>query len=281
MADELRPDTARAAVPRQDQRRRLNELLDEYQRHPGWSIRLRWMQLIRTHGVFAGNRDELAAWIDGARDQTMALELVQNVRRRDLQTAYYSELDRRFHNYLAGAVSLRDHVASFVKRHYEGTQLGVIHKTRRKELDDNALWLFFLRLRHMFLKDEFGGLAAVTRMSITSGATSGSIVVNVDELRAWRNPHGHSPWTKRERAFLDQFAEPPRLSGLFYEHACDIEIFWGRIFDWRDLLHGAEIKTHREIEHELNQSRFELSPNAPPPPAETSYETHKPDRRED
>jgi hypothetical protein len=95
--------------------------LDDVQRrlteHPGYREHVACAELARTvNAVLVRNLDELLALLARPTwDQTLAVELFQNMYRPDAREAYEEAVTQRLHNYVAGAATLVDHARRLMK----------------------------------------------------------------------------------------------------------------------------------------------------------------------
>src|SRR5687767_5560473 len=75
---------------------------------PGWAIRVDIRSLDRSLRVFNGNQSELDRHLETASDAGEILRLWDR-NNPEVFEGFLNEVDRLLHNYLAAAMSLRDH----------------------------------------------------------------------------------------------------------------------------------------------------------------------------
>jgi hypothetical protein len=117
--------------------------------HPGYREYLDLDALGRSiSSVFVPNRDEVLSLLEAAStDWRLAFELVQNDREPTVREYFHALLTRHLHNYLAGAMSLRDHVRR-VMRGRTGPIADEFERRKQEALEKNPELSFGFGLRN-------------------------------------------------------------------------------------------------------------------------------------
>jgi hypothetical protein len=128
---------------------RLREAGRRIAEHPGYREYLELDALGRSiSAVFVPNRDEVLSLLEAASsDWRLAFELVQNVREPTVREYFHARLTRHLHNYLAAAMSLRDHVRR-VMRGRTGPIADEFERRKQEALDKNPELSFGFGLRN-------------------------------------------------------------------------------------------------------------------------------------
>lgn len=75
---------------------------------PGWSVRAELLAFDRSLRVFASNADELSRFLGESQEPATAFQLWARDNREGFER-FLDEVDRLLHNFVAGAMTLRDH----------------------------------------------------------------------------------------------------------------------------------------------------------------------------
>ncbi|MEW6477167.1 MAG: hypothetical protein AB1679_33345 [Actinomycetota bacterium] len=96
---------------------RLDVIRNRIRSHPGYIEYMNCLAFEQTiAGVFSPNLRELVELLErAARDEGLAIELIQNVRRPDIRERFQAALTRALHNYVASAMTLVDHARRLMR----------------------------------------------------------------------------------------------------------------------------------------------------------------------
>ena len=96
------------------------QLREQITQHPGQQAYKKWDALRRIHGVLARNEQDLLRLIDKVQgDDSLAIQIVQNVHQTGMRDAFNNELVRLLHNYLSALKMLVDHTRNLMRGYPE------------------------------------------------------------------------------------------------------------------------------------------------------------------
>jgi hypothetical protein len=188
-----------------DVQRRLNE-------HPGYREHVACEELARTvNAILVRNLDELLALLaQPTWDQTLAVELFQNMYRPDAREAYEAAVTQRLHNYVAGAATLVDHARRLMKGR-TGT-IAEKFERRKAEVIANPEVPFIKDLRNFVLHQAHPFLGHTVRILDPKGPATGEIELSATNLLGW------SGWKAPARAFIKSQPESFALRPIALRH---------------------------------------------------------------
>jgi hypothetical protein len=202
--------------------------------HPGTVAHNRWQALRRTVAIFGNNMVQLQETLDlPATDQLLAIELVQEGPRAARAEWFDEELDRTFHNFVAGAATLIDHARRLVGP-YQGTAFFEEYERRRMAVAGEPVAFVVKDLRNYFLH------VAVPRLGYKVSWEAGTplateIRISCDALLEWKG------WKPTARRFLDDHRPTIELRGIVSEYGR----LMGDLYAWLLLkflgLHGDDL----------------------------------------
>lgn len=130
---------------------RLDDVQSRLSEHPGYREYLACEDLRRTiNAVFVLNvRTPLAVLTRPTKDQALAVELFQNVRRPDIREGYEAAVTNTLHNYVAGSATLVDHT----RRLMDGRTGAIAEEFERRKthVANDPKVLFVKNLRNFVL----------------------------------------------------------------------------------------------------------------------------------
>jgi hypothetical protein len=134
---------------------------------PGWSVRAEIHGFDRSLRVFAGNADELTGFLRESQEPATAFRLWALDNREGFER-FLDEVDRLLHNFVAAAMSLRDHVGPLRRDVLPEDEADSLASDCQARIDDDftnsPLAQFVLGLRNVTLHD---------RIPIATGQLSG------------------------------------------------------------------------------------------------------------
>ncbi len=195
----------------------IQDRLDDVQRrlhaHPGYREYLACEQLRRTiNAVFVLNLKMLVAVLARpARDQALAIELFQNVRRPDVREGYEGAVTNTLHNYVAGSATLVDHT----RRLMDGRTGPIAEEfeQRKTQVASDPQVLFIKNLRNFVLHRTHPFLGHTVRIADQSGLATGEIELSRADLLTW------DKWSSPARAFIRDQPEQIPLLPVVHHHA--------------------------------------------------------------
>lgn len=191
---------------------RLDDVQRRMREHPGYREHMACEELARTvNAVLVRNLDELLALLaQPTWDQTLAVELFQNMYRPDAREAYEAAVTQRLHNYVAGAATLVDHTRRLMKR-----RTGAIaeeFERRKGEVIAHPEILFIKDLRNFVLHQAHPFLGHTVRILDPEGPATGEIELSATNLLGWNG------WKAPARGFIKSQPESFALRPIVLRH---------------------------------------------------------------
>ncbi len=193
----------------------LGRMLDEAERrireHPaaiehGMCLSIEWSLT----AVFQPNLREVLALLDAAAtDETLAIELIQNVRPPIVREQFHRLVAQRLHNYLASAASLVDHVRR-VMRDRNGDIADEFQRRKSVVLADPEI-RFVFDLRHYTVHRALP-LIGHRFAEKSGGPFESEVQIGVPALKEWDG------WSNVSQGFLQRSADSIPLRPLIRKH---------------------------------------------------------------
>jgi hypothetical protein len=240
MTDDTLPDPARGPLV----------VLREIQAHPALVAAGRRDAVLRSHSILTINGEDLIEWIDALSRRNAGLRIMaQGLDDEDLLSQYTLELYRRWHNYVASAASLVDHVRVVKNKESEGFQEEFA--TRLEDmLSGQPVVAFTKDLRNYLL--HYGFPNSSVRMSFGHGVDfKFSVVCNTEELSGWKK------WSALARTYLDNKSPEFLLRDSVSEYMNALEGFYDWFFE-------AYTEEHRAALEDLQRLSDEYDAMVPP-----------------
>jgi hypothetical protein len=215
---------------------------------PGWRVRAELLALERSLRVFTGNADELMTFLGNHQEPPAVLQLWA-VNNREGFDRFLDEIDRMLHNFVAAAMSLKDHSTRVRRKLLAGhpaDTLAAEHEQRIIETFGTApLSQFVKQLRnyttHRKLPIVTGHLSAVAGESFES-----RIVLHPSDLLGWRK------WGSAARRYLEDAGDEIVVDDLVATYS---EVV-GSFHNW---FYGALVKRHKGVIEALERAESELA----------------------
>lgn len=164
--------------------------------------------------VYVPNWRDLVALLETAsKDETLAFELIQNVRPSTVRDRFQAVTARCLHNYLASSMTLVDHV----RRTMAGRtgQLADEFKSRKEALLQNPEIPFMQDLRNFTLHRTLPFLAhrlSMTNVNTPEQTFESEVELSVAQLLEW------DEWSTASRRFLENSGETVALRPVVQRH---------------------------------------------------------------
>jgi hypothetical protein len=227
--------------------RTILEMRDALRDMEGWQIGADLTRLLRTRLVFAGNRAELERFLSEAEEIPRAFELMAQDNREELDT-FLNEVDRLLHNFLAAAMTLRDHSRNTSRTLLpldDRNELAEAYRERiRLVFAESPLAQFVEDLRHVALHVRLPALRSRAHWSRDEGWSSG-VVLPRDYLLARGN------WGALAKQYIEDAGEQFALLDVVRDYS-------GQIDEFHDWLREAIIERHNAALDELEERHGEL-----------------------
>ncbi|MCA1728081.1 MAG: hypothetical protein LC751_01315 [Actinobacteria bacterium] len=252
-SSEVRPDEGYQAYPgvnlleeRDRQRQQLGWELREMDRRieesEGYRISSRMSLLEKSYFIFDTNYLNLRHILEEFEQPMVFLKLWEE-RTRDRFDLFIDDVIRLFHNYLAGATTLLDHIDTLRDGLDGETRSSDEYQARWEEqLGEPALPSFMEDLLVYMLHQGLPfALAELNFGRIGSGVEVNSAIrLEVDKLKDWEH------WSEKGREYLDTLEGKVKLDDVTREHAAIVASF----YQWF-VLRQSEL--HREALGELEE----------------------------
>lgn len=144
----------------------------------------------------------------GETQETLIVELLQNVREPVVRREFMAQLDQRLHNMLAGAVSLVDHTRRIIST-YPQTGFSREFEAKNGLVVEQSVSQFLRRFRNYLLHY---GQAPITLKGSLAPDLTGEVLLDCADLLKWDG------WTAKSRAFLDANRDGIRLGDACVEY---------------------------------------------------------------
>ncbi|MDP8974341.1 MAG: hypothetical protein M3N45_14525 [Actinomycetota bacterium] len=229
---------------RDRQRRQLGGELREIEREieasEGYRLRNRMNLLEKSYFVFDANYLNLKHVLDEFEQPMVFLKLWEE-RTRDRFDLFIDDVIRLFHNYLAGAMTLLDHIDTLRDGLYGDSGFYEEYQARREEQVEAPNLPRFIEdlLVYMLHEGLPFALAELNFGKVGSGVEVNSAIrLDVEKLRQWEH------WSERGREYLDALEGKVKLADVVGEYAAIVSGF----YQWF-VLRQSEL--HREALGEL------------------------------
>src|ERR687893_2348138 len=250
---EVTPDEGYRAYPganlleeRDRQRRQLGGKLREMEREieasEGYRMRARMILLEKSYFIFDTNYLNLRHVLDEFEQPTVFLKLWEE-RTRDRFDLFIDDVIRLFHNYLAGALTLLDHMDTLRDALYGDEGFSEEYQARWEERIGNPTLPRFMEdlLVYMLHQGLPFALAELNFGRMGSGVEVDSAIrLDVDKLKEWEH------WSEKGREYLDALEGKVKLDEVAREYAAIVANF----YQWF-VLRQSEL--HREVLEELER----------------------------
>src|ERR687889_1436524 len=230
---EATPDEGYRAYPaanlleeRDRQRRqlggKLRKLDHDIEASEGYRMRARMNLLEKSYFTFDTNYLNLGHVLDEFEQPTVFLKLWEE-RTRDRFDLFIDDVIRLFHNYLAGALTLLDHMDTLRDALYGGTAFSEEYQARREERIERPALPRFMEdlLVYMLHQGLPFALAELSVGRMGSGVEVDSAIrLDVDKLKEWEH------WSEKGREYLGALSGKAKLHDLAKEYANIVASFY-------------------------------------------------------
>ncbi len=264
-ASEVKPNEGYQAYPgvnlldeRNRQRRQLGRELQEMDRRieasEGYRIHTRMSLLEKSYFIFDTNYLNLRHVLDEFEQPMVFLKLWEE-RTRDRFDLFIDDVIRLFHNYLAGATTLLDHIDTLRDGLDGDTDLADEYQARWEEkIGEPALPRFMEDLLVYMLHQGLPfALAELNFGKIGSGVEVNSAIrLDVRKLKEWEH------WSEKGREYLDALEGKVGLDSIAREYAAIVADFYQWFVLRQSDLHRDILKELEELEAKRRERRQEM-----------------------
>ena len=262
---EVTPDEGYRAYPganlleeRDRQRRQLGGKLREMDREieasEGYRMRARMNLLEKSYFIFDTNYLNLRHVLDEFEQPAVFLKLWEE-RTRDRFDLFIDDVIRLFHNYLAGALTLLDHMDTLRDALYGDEGFSEEYQARWEErIESSALTRFMEDLLvYMLYQGLPFALAELNFGRVGSGVeVDSAIKLDVDRLEEWEH------WSEKGREYLKVLSGKAKLHDLVKEYADTVAGFYQWFVLRQSELHRDSLERLEELEEKRWEQRQKM-----------------------
>jgi len=199
----------------------------------GWSVSQKIRMLGFTFYILNQNYNELKKALVAYSKPELAQEISRVGNKKKLN-AFLMEVVRRLHNYLAAAISLRDHTHVLVRELYKGTPFEKEYYTERhRTIEGSPQHQFVEQLRNYALHKSIVDTMATTHWDRETGIET-SIKLRIENFRAWKG------WKGPAKNYLKTGPEEVRLLDLIESYTGQLRAFYEWLGKRQQEIHKLE-----------------------------------------
>ena len=223
---------------------KLREIDREIETSEGYRMRARMNLLEKSYFIFDTNYLNLRHILDEFEQPTVFLKLWEE-RTRDRFDLFIDDVIRLFHNYLAGALTLLDHMDTLRDALYGGTAFSEEYQARWEERIERPALPRFMEdlLVYMLHQGLPFALAELNFGRMGSGVEVDSAIrLDVDKLKEWEH------WSEKGREHLGALSGKTKLHDLAKEYANTVAGFYQWFVLRQSELHRDSLERLEELE---------------------------------
>lgn len=228
---------------RQQLWRELRELDREIEANDSYRFYKRMSLLGKSYFVFDVNHLNLKNLLEEF-EQPMVFQKLWGEKNRDRFDLFMNDVIRLFHNYLAGAATLLDHIRALQSEAYPGTDSSDEYRTRwEQQFGDSSLPRFVEDLLAHMLHEGLPLAVAELNFGRGSGVEVNSVIkLDAIKLGEWGR------WSEKGREYLGMLDDKVRLEDIVKEHSAVVAEFYQWFVAWQSELHREAIEESEELE---------------------------------
>jgi predicted nuclease with TOPRIM domain len=239
---------------RQQLGKKLQELDQKLEASEGYRIYTKVELLKKSYFVFDGNYVTLKHVLDEF-EQPMTFLKLWDQTNHDRLDLFMSDIIRLFHNYLAGAETLLDHVGELIEDAYRGTGFAEEYQQRvEHQVERSSLHHFVQDLRNYMVHKGFPFALAELKLASTSGGVQvhSAIRLNVADLRNWEE------WSDTGSEHLRALGHNAKLDDIVSAHASIVANLYTWFRKKQSELHHRAFEELAELQGEREHLQQEL-----------------------
>jgi hypothetical protein len=223
---------------------KLREIDREIETSEGYRMRARMNLLEKSYFIFDTNYLNLRHVLDEFEQPTVFLKLWEE-RTRDRFDLFIDDVIRLFHNYLAGALTLLDHMDTLRDALYGETAFSEEYQARWEErierpalprfMEDLLVYMLHQGLPFALAELSFGRMAGGVEVD-------SAIRLDVDKLKEWEH------WSEKGREHLGALSGKTKLHDLAKEYANTVAGFYQWFVLRQSELHHDSLERLEELE---------------------------------
>ena len=201
-----------------------------------------------TGRIFKMNTQELSAGLTAFRQPPLAFQLWAADNHK-LFDEYYGEAIRHFHNFLASAGTLADHVKAFIVRLHSGQTFEAEYRSKVSELFGSSdLAAFVQDLRNYMLHKKIPPTTARLCFEARSGAIKSAVYLNIAALSGWK-------WSQRSRGFMATITADIDLLEVVKPYEDLVNDFYSWLHERLQRLHDSELTELEDLYQQFESVR--------------------------
>lgn len=238
---------------RDRQRRQLGKELREIEREieasEGYRLYTRMSLLEKSYFIFDTNYLNLRHVLDEFEQPMVFLKLWEE-KTRNRFDLFIDDVIRLFHNYLAGATTLLDHIDTLRDGLYADAGLSEEYQTRWREqigasplprfMEDLLVYILYRGFPFALAEVRFGRIGSEVEVD-------SAIRLDVDKLRGWEH------WSEKGREYLGALSGKAKLHGLVKEYADTVAGFYQWFVLRQSELHRDSLERLEELEEKRRE----------------------------
>lgn len=235
-----------------------SELREQIENSIGMKITLHNRRLIITYQIFLGNYNELKQALELLLNQEFALNIWAEENNDKLEQ-YQMNIVRLLHNFLAAAMTLKDHAGIFIKSINWDTQLDTQFEAEyqekvKQEFNNSGISRFMQKLRNFTL--HVGIPTTVTQLRFSNKEElEYSIILDINKIKTW------SGWEGVSKQYISQLKDETKLEDLVNEYAHKIIDFYTWFGTRQNEIYQAHLKELEEMQNKIKIVLEEIMPS--------------------
>jgi hypothetical protein len=228
---------------RQQLGRELRELDREIEASEGYQLYDTINLLEKSYFIFDVNYLNLKQVLEEF-EQPTAFQKLWGDKNRDRFDLFMNDVTRLFHNYLAGAATLLDHIRTLQGDAYLGVGLSDEYRTRwNQRFEDSSLPQFVEDLlNHMLYRGLPLAVAELNFGRRNGVEINSAIKLDASKLGEWER------WSRKGREYLSTLDDKVRLDYIIKEHAAIVAEFYQWFVTRQSELHQEALEELEELE---------------------------------
>jgi hypothetical protein len=238
---------------RQQLGRELRELEREIESSEGYRLYNGLSLLEKSYFVFDVNYLNLKQSLEEFEQPLVFMRLWEE-KNRDRFGLFMNDIIRLFHNYLAGAATLLEHIRTLQSDAYLGTDFSDEYRTRwDQQFGDSSLPRFVEDLLAHMLHE--GLPLAVAELNFGKGSgvrVDSAIKLDASKLGEWER------WSEKGREYLSTLDDKVRLNDIVKEHAAVVAEFYQWFVTRQTELHQEAIEELEGLEDKKQHTQQKI-----------------------
>jgi hypothetical protein len=222
-------------------RQRLREL-------PGWSVRSEMLSLDRSLRVFTGNARELSQILGEQQEPANAFHLwaLQN---HEGFERFLDEVDRLLHNFVAGAMSLKEHATRLRRKllsEDSADELAAEYQDRvDRDFTNSPLAQFVQQVRNFTTHRRLPVTTGELSMEIPSETVESRVILHASDLLKWPK------WNPLAKRYIETAGDEIAIADVVTEYTAVVVSFHGWFREALAIRHRKDLDALKQAEAEV------------------------------